>query len=489
MARACERRKARKRAVTLLPRPFDPSKYKPTMVRLRDGNDPPELIPLLGDILGALVEKLADVTNESVKGAMRYGRWALARWIFGDTLASNFFNTFLTAEKHQITGFSPDGVVKLWMDGLDTTIRFGIIVGPEIIDEFIGEMIQEGMSQAIQTNMGGAFQTIVNVYRGAAPLYTNDLINLGQHITGFDPRLSAFLAAAAGCNLPSTGGYLVFGARQALDDSMRVITEQMIRHLEDWNEATFVFIRVAWNMARQLLLDALHLKREIAERYARIRERIAETHLARANEYLDSLEALKRWYEAGMLGDEDLKLAVARIQAEIEASQTAYDEALEALDEAYQSALQQVEQRVTTAVSLLYDAISLYRTFWNRLARKADEVMLDQVGQVADYLSETLDGVSSYRNLPMCVFPRAVRPVMPETMPIWRKHEIRATLRLVVAEKVSRTAPLMRPKLIKEIANRRAITVQITGERLAEKATIKRLQASLTATATTEPGE
>ena len=387
--------------------------------------------PGIGSVAGALTELLGRKPMELVQNAMNYGLWLLFRATVLKKMAENFFSKFLDAKGHQVHGYDADAVEELWEWGLDRTLYFGIFAGREVTDEFIGEMLQEGLSYAVQTSMGGALQTILNVYRGGSPYPSDNTFQIGRMIRQLDARLAAFLTASAGYNMPTAGADLLYGALQGIDDNMGRLDEQAQRLLDEWNEICLSFIRIGVNMARSVFMEAIALERELAERYARVRERIAETHLARANEYLDSLEAIKRYYEAGFIDEHTYERNLIAIKAEIEASIKVYDEAIQALDEAYEDAKREISWRIQRAFTIMTMAVRLFHEVVERYQEVFTETVQEELKAWRDYLFEALDSVASYRNVPT--------PVHYQT--VIREVEVRPAIDVTL--KMSYTTPVV----------------------------------------------
>ena len=406
--------------------------------------DPPGAVAgAAGTAAGAAVETLRRVFEKLFRkwdAFIDFSWWWGWHQATGLKMGRNLFSRFITAPKHQIHGMTSEGFVNLWLKMLDAVMYWSIHTEPEIMDEFLGEMIQEALSYAVQTSMGGTMQTIMNVYRGGSPYPPDNTSQIGRMITALDTRLAAFLTASAGYNAPTAAADLLYGALQDMDDKTAQLRPQIVRMVEDASDTALVYVRVAYSLARSLLIDAYQLVRELRERYAHLREQVARTHLARANEYLDSLQALKRWYEAGLIAPEEFERAVLATKLEIEASLTAYDEAIQALDEAYDEAVVEADAMVTEAFAVVDEAVKLALDAFNAYFRAADRLSRSITAQYRDALWEALDGVASYRNVAAPVFFRPAvtpeRPPVPERLTSTLAPAVK-TARLAVTQGLS----------------------------------------------------
>jgi len=213
--------------------------------------------------------------------------------------------------------------------------------------------------------------------------------------------------------------------------------------VEDWNDVALLLPRVAYAVVRSAIMDALTAEREVAERYAHVKEQIARTHLARANEYLDTLESYKALYEAGMISDEMLEELCVQVKLEIEASMRAYDEAVTLLEEAYDEAVKTAREYARLAVKRAYELAELFKRVLDRYNARASEAVEGQLRAAVGHLWETIDGVASYRNMSSPVFYRVVRPVREFKPPVTAELRYSYTTPTIVAvtEKGKPTTP------------------------------------------------
>jgi len=414
-------------------------------VTAREWDPPEEATPIgfaegiAGDFVDRAYRKILRMWEKTVDA----GFFKVWRSLRGFEATSNLFNRFLKGDKHQIHAITYDNWINMWLDMLQAVMVWSIFTEPDIMDEFLGEMIQEAMSYAIQTSMGGTLQTILNTYMGGSPYPSDSTSQVGRILDALDKRLASFVTASAGFNTPTAAVDLLFGVLQTLDDKLADLREQTARWVEDWNDIALLLPRVAYAVVRSAIMDALTAEREVAERYAHVKEQIARTHLARANEYLDTLESYKALYDAGMISDEMLEELCVQVKLEIEASMRAYDEAVTLLEEAYDEAVRTAREYARLAVKRAYELAELFKRVLDRYNARASEAVEGQLRAAVGHLWETIDGVASYRNMPSPVSYRVVRPVREFKPPVTAELRYSYTMPAIVAvtEKGKATTP------------------------------------------------
>ena len=99
---------------------------------------------------------------------------------------------------------APAGMLDVMNRFIRATAQVGMVIGPEVAEELFMELIQEGFSNAIQTSLGGAFQSMLNVWRGGAPPSPDELDTLIGKVADMDEDTLALMIALSGSNLPTT---------------------------------------------------------------------------------------------------------------------------------------------------------------------------------------------------------------------------------------------------------------------------------------------
>ncbi|MHC1627899.1 MAG: hypothetical protein ACXQTI_03600, partial [Candidatus Nezhaarchaeales archaeon] len=133
-------------------------------------------LELLGDVV-ALLEPIIDpILKDALEGWGQQARLTLGQKK-GDIRRSlaNMMDYLEDATPHENVGIAPDGVADAFEAMLFETAHLVPYIGSEIAEEMYCEMIQEGLSNAIQFNLGGAVQSILNAWRGSYPLSYDEI--------------------------------------------------------------------------------------------------------------------------------------------------------------------------------------------------------------------------------------------------------------------------------------------------------------------------
>jgi len=343
------------------------------------------------DVIEPIKEALYD---ETVKGGLRLAKYEVAR-AFGllDLFAATF-DEIADTEPHMNTGYGTAGLIDIFDTLLRTTVIISILIGEEMSEELLLELLQEGVSNAIQTSIGGAFQTIFNVYRGGQPVYTDDITNVMRTHQYIDDKLNVFNIAGAGSNLPATLQYLMQGHLSNLGDVYTPINQQLIsiltRALEEelWMHLTYV------ELARVNLLNNLRRVTDIVEKYIELTIEGIEDSLSRINDMIQNAETEIARLDAELTTEEDAEL----IKTDIE---TEFNKLKEVTDEWINNMMQRIDNVLLSVidedVSRYQNALSKYRSVVATLLNKANEAYYNDLLSGMQKISLYLDMLLAYR--------------------------------------------------------------------------------------------
>jgi len=339
-----------------------------------------------GDIiLGALEPVKESMYNETVKGLSRLLKiWIAVNMNFRNLLAS-FQQGMAFPEPHPAYGVSPSGIVDAIVSTLYATAITSGLLGEEVGEELWMEMIQEGVSNAFQTSLGGSLQTYMNVYRGGLPPSIDDITDMPQYWDMVDDKLLGFLLSSAGGNLYTTIHYGLRGIMNQLNQQYMNVTNQIqvlaTRLIEDylWHKNLYV------EMKRDVLVSYIRSAIMFTEYIMTYVNDIIETAISRVNDYINELDTNKLAFDRGDINEEmfngimdSIEEAFYRLRDEvydiIDAYSRIIDEAesiipQEAIDD-YKSALQELSNeyaRIIEAVNNDYSNAMGYHL--NRLMK------------------------------------------------------------------------------------------------------------------------
>ena len=343
------------------------------------------------EVLEPVKEALYD---EVVKGGLRLFKYELARKLGLLDLFAGTFDEICDTEPDVNTGFGTAGLIDVMDTLLRTTVIISILIGEEMSEELLLELLQEGVSNAIQTSIGGAFQTIFNVYRGSQPIYGDDITNIMKTYKFIDDKINVFNIAGAGCNLPSTLQYLMQGCLMNLGDTYAPMNQQIIsiltRALEEelWMHLTYV------ELARVNLLNNLRRVMDIAEKYIELTIDGIETALSRLNDMIQNAKTEISRLDADLTTEEDAELVKTDIETE-------FNELKKETDEFINDMMQRIESltlsNVQDDITRYQNALNKYREVVGKMLSKANETYYTDLVSDMEKINSYLDMLLAYR--------------------------------------------------------------------------------------------
>lgn len=276
-------------------------------------------------ILGGLASSIgsgiiSSLLDDPLEGAGEYARIAMAdhsgilrNWL------TEFFDVLTVDELNKpdpITGYVPDALINQLIKSLYLTAQLGMLIGSDIAEELVLELLQEGYSQAIQFSLGGALQTTMSVYRGGYPFTPDELSALFPLHKYFDDKFLSFFAAESGSNVPTLLGRIMTGyyttlieehteLRTLITDNERRAIDNILRPYEVCLDYLATQINDMFASEIQQLEYAVSVLSEQAERgIARIQELIIELKTAIAH------------FDLGVISETDLLMVTSENLAE-----------------------------------------------------------------------------------------------------------------------------------------------------------------------------
>lgn len=300
-------------------------------------------------------------------------------------------------EPHYNVGMSTDGLLNVFERFMRAVAQASVILTSEIAEELYTELIQEGFSNAIQMSVGGALQSILNVWRGSYPLNPEDIVDLISDVDKLDTDLIALLTAQAGANIPSTAWKLARGFSQYVDREHQGLRAQAEHSLNRINSLLAFPYEVADNIVINETLDALSLIKETYIKATSMIEEVAERALSRLNELKVELETVQKWIELTeqnpdlALIDPDSAYATAiENKAEAEATKNSYD-----------WIKQQIESQLTNIDVDLTDLLSEVDTITSDVVAHYNNIIMKSIIDMTNEKDKILNAfkiVKAYRN-------------------------------------------------------------------------------------------
>jgi len=338
------------------------------------------------------------VISEYARYAILYAKWKYFMNNARDKVAE-VLDALLEGEKDPLTGLSAKGQVDTIIEFIDKTIDFIGIVDEALATQMFIQMIQQSIAYAINASHAGSIGTLANVYSGGMYISGAESSGIGEKAENVDRYSRAFLGAETGLNIPSLTFNFIRGGERRLDDALRNLMTDISRLLDEWNDLALMYYRHYHSMARTRFENALELKESVTDRAYSLLEQVANEHLARINEMLDTVEGAKAWFDAGLLSENELIDICLRVDLERQASEADYNEYKTAILEAISNA----ETNWDTYVNTALNDLTVIETKYMMLIRSILDSLFNNVASIveglANRLNVTIEDVCAYRNV------------------------------------------------------------------------------------------
>jgi|GEM_PF-5821926 len=345
------------------------------------------LIEMFGGIKQALI-------NEPTEAMVRAFKMSLAKYFGFDNIFIGAFDSVNDARPSFTCGISPDGIIDIFNAMINASIALSALIGDEMAEELLLELLQEGASNAIQYSIGGAFQTIYNVYRGGMTLYSDDMTQIPQMIGILDDKINIFNLASAGGNILSTLFYSVFGAvdntERTYMDALQQLQTQLSRLIDEnlWVHLTYL------EYARQWLLYVIRTNATYASFMANYGTSGLEVAISRINDKINELETVYKDLQADIITPEHAE----------EVRQAIYKE-YETLKQHVDDLVQEVENEILAITFEIPDEVKEeYQNALERLKLEVEKMIdvtnqkfTEELTQLFEKILDYIDGVLAYR--------------------------------------------------------------------------------------------
>jgi len=351
---------------------------------------------LIGDsILEALVEGLL---KESAQGGATVAKVETAIDTgYMSNITKNVFSSLTNIEPNANVGLTDQALYDIINEVVKATAYAGVILPAEVVEELFMELIQEGFSNAIQMSVGGAFQSILNVWRGGFPLNPDEIEGLAENADKLDNNLLGLLMAMGGCNIPTTAFRTARGFEQYVEKEYVMTREQAHRAVESINRALGLPFELVDNIITAEIHDLISLVKECWIKAQNTIERSAERALSRLNELKVELETVQKWIELqeanpdyDIIDADTAYLTAIENEAEADATKSSYD----TLKSNVESTLSNISIDVSSLLSEFDNLLSKQVEHYNNIINKC---YID-LSSIKDKLINALKMVQAYRN-------------------------------------------------------------------------------------------
>ena len=294
-------------------------------------------------------------------------------------------------------GITSDGILDVFEAMLEETTKLEVFVGKEIAQEMFAETIQEALSNAVQYNLGGAVQSILNIWRGSYPLSYDEIDEVITTIEDIDTDLASLLIAQAGSNLPSTQWRMKVGFDRYIEDKLIALRGQLHEIVTRINDMIIWLHERSYTNALRQFDNALNALNDAYERAIGLIDEICERALARLQELKGELMTTKAWWDYTKEHPEDEIIdpsEVYKVSLENKLEADATHETVTQLLNAIDSSLTSLSVDLTNVVNYVRSVVSKCVQIYDNIIWTGQLNVQD----IIQKLDEIIQKVSAYRH-------------------------------------------------------------------------------------------
>lgn len=349
----------------------------------------------MGTAYGGLVDIL--------RTGITWAKWKAVGHKFSYDCISEVLQSIINAEKDEVHGLSTKGMVDAIQAFIDRTLDMSFYVNEQIASQLFVQMIQQSIAYAIHSSHAGSIGTVCNVYSGSASLSSMVTDKIGSVADLADRGTKAFLSASTGLNIPSTAFSLMQGGNTRIEEVYRRVIAQADAFLDEWNDLALGYYRHYNTMARNRFQDALEMKEQIVTRAYGFLETVANEHLARISEQLDTLTGAKEWFDGGLASADELEQISLRVDIERQASEANFNDYVTEIVESIEASINEWDNKLRTALDDMKECEYRYNLLINSMFSTLFSDVRTFVQSLCDELDKTVEDVCAYRNIKQAV--------------------------------------------------------------------------------------
>jgi len=367
---------------------------------------------LLGLLAAGVTQEFFDkLIGDLMQGAGMVARWEAGKRLVADDWLREGYDSLMEGQAHGVVGYSPRGLIHGIIKILDCTTRMSMILKGEMVEELFMELIQEGMSNAIQTSFGGAYQSMLNAYRGGNPPFPDHAADIMQHAEAFDDGLRALLVAMSGVNIPTFAFQAVVGFERATEQKLQHLRRYLLAKVDEKDDAYFRPLQTLKTIALQYAEAQAEKEWMVKRRANDMIADAARRYLARVNELWDELESVKTWFDAGLIDETDATLIAMEHGIEADVIESYFDD--------LKTAIESKVSEIVAGLSYDYTPVAEIQQKLDDFAETVSKVYSDEkislLTKQYEILQETLQRLRAYRyeTEPAMIAEEHVKPTYP----------------------------------------------------------------------------
>lgn len=326
-------------------------------------------------------------------------KWKAFSQMFGYPKMVSIMQDLISAEKDEVHGLSAKGVIDTIFNFVDKTIDFSWIISEAMASQLFIQMIQQSVAYSITNSVAGSIGSMCNVYSGSSHLPALHVNTIGDNIDLADRYVKSYLMASMGLNVPSTAFELCRGVNSRIGSLLSRIISQADSLIESYNDWVTNFYTHYHTMARNRFQDALEMVENLYTRAYGLLEQVANDHLSRLNEQLDTVEGARSWFESGFISEDDFKDICIRVKLEVEASEANFDDYKTEILNSVENAKLEWDSYVTTGLNDLIGCIQKYAGFVSGILNSLFSDVVAFVQAICNEADKIVEDVCAYRNV------------------------------------------------------------------------------------------
>jgi multidrug transporter EmrE-like cation transporter len=350
----------------------------------------------MGVGVGAGYSLLSDYLNTGIT----YAKWKTLGRSGAYPIMADILQKVIDAEKDPNTGLSSAGMVDTMFKFIDRTLDLSWYLDRSMAQSMFMHMIQQSIAYAVHSSHGGAVQSICNVYSGSAPLLGINISKLAQNADLFDRKTKALIGAESGQNIPSTAFETIIGANTRIDNAYKRIMQNVDKLTDEWNTVALSYYSHYHTMAKQRLQEALEMKESIVAKAYAFLEKVANTHLTRISEQLDTLTGTNAWYVSNLVSADEMSQIALRVDIERKASESNFNDYVSEITSSINASLTEWNTKITQALTDMHDCEARYADMIYTLFESLFSDVNDFVTALCDEADKQIEDVCAYRNVP-----------------------------------------------------------------------------------------
>jgi len=355
--------------------------------------------------IGVALSELGDIfgISDIVKGVSTYTKWKIFDTLYHRSFWANMFSSIEDAETSALVPVSPAGLCDISRAFTDSMCFIRTFIDPELAEELIGEMLSEGLSSAMETNVAGALQTYMNVWRGSLPADLSNVYEIGNLVDRIDYRHAQSVLATVGNNPFIILHSLIQSADSRYREKYSPFVQQYLQYIQakvDYTLEIFGQLRSLLAECISRLMSVFVHKYDEMESYL---QSIANEHLARLNQLHDNLETDWSLLSMGIISEDR---AIGRfVRTKVQAENTKrtfldwYNALINAMDTMYNEILAKVEDIANAIIEFISMGEDKFKKLLEKLKTAMDND--DDANYFANRILSWYKDLVAYRGVNM----------------------------------------------------------------------------------------